>query len=130
MPQSVKLSDELIKSAKQDAEAADRSVAGQIEHWAKLGRGIEPFLQGASVTPIKTGAALTGAAALQARAAVMGAVRRFVDSDDQSAIAERLAGLPKPQYESDPTDPERIVQVGEDGRRERGRLINRRFVPG
>jgi hypothetical protein len=77
---------------------------------------------------IKTGAALTGAAALQAREAVLGVVRRFADTDDRSAIAELLAGLPKPQYESDSTDPARIVQVDEVGQRERGRLVNRRFV--
>lgn len=38
MPKAVKISDELAASAAIFAEAENRSVAGQIEYWAKLGR--------------------------------------------------------------------------------------------
>ena len=38
MPASIKLSAGLIKDAKLHAEAMHRSVAKQIEYWARLGK--------------------------------------------------------------------------------------------
>lgn len=38
MSQAIKLSDELLESAKQYAEAYSRSVPKQIEYWSKIGR--------------------------------------------------------------------------------------------
>jgi hypothetical protein len=46
MGQPVKVSDELLLDARLTADVAERSIAGQIEFWAKLGRAIEPFLRG------------------------------------------------------------------------------------
>lgn len=46
MSQPVRLSDELILDARLTAEIAERSIAGQIEFWAQLGRAIEPLLEG------------------------------------------------------------------------------------
>ena len=46
MSQPVKISDELILDARLTAEIAERSIAGQIEFWAHLGRAIEPLLEG------------------------------------------------------------------------------------
>ena len=41
MAQSVRLSDDLYKIAKTRSKAEHRSIAGQIEYWAKLGRIIK-----------------------------------------------------------------------------------------
>lgn len=38
MATAVKLSDEMVSNAKINAKAFSRSVAGQIEHWAKIGK--------------------------------------------------------------------------------------------
>lgn len=38
MATAVKLSDSIISEAKIMSKALNRSVAGQIEHWAKIGR--------------------------------------------------------------------------------------------
>lgn len=38
MAQSVRLSDALVKQAKVMGEVMSRSGAGQIEHWAKIGK--------------------------------------------------------------------------------------------
>ncbi|MGA9068676.1 MAG: hypothetical protein WB424_00390, partial [Terracidiphilus sp.] len=46
MGQPVKLSDALVLDARIAAEAQERSIAGQIEFWAKLGRAVEPVLTG------------------------------------------------------------------------------------
>ena len=47
MSQPVKISDELLLDARRIARIADRSIAGQVEFWAQLGRTIEPLLDGA-----------------------------------------------------------------------------------
>ena len=46
MGQPVKLSDELVCDARLTAAISERSIAGQIEFWAQLGRSIEPLLHG------------------------------------------------------------------------------------
>ena len=38
MPTAVKLSDTIVSEAKIFSKAVNRSVAGQIEHWARIGR--------------------------------------------------------------------------------------------
>lgn len=41
MPQSVKLGDDIMALVRHEAQIQDRSVAGQITHWIRLGRAIE-----------------------------------------------------------------------------------------
>jgi hypothetical protein len=38
MPTAVRISDDLIKSAKKVSKVENRSLTGQIEYWAKIGR--------------------------------------------------------------------------------------------
>ena len=52
MPTAVKISDELFTKAKIKSKVFKRSIAGQIEYWAKIGQMIEenpelplPFIQ-------------------------------------------------------------------------------------
>ena len=37
MPTAVRISDELVKKARSRSKALKRSIAGQIEYWAKIG---------------------------------------------------------------------------------------------
>ena len=39
--QSIKLSGSLVDQARQEAPVFSRSIAGQVEHWARLGRALE-----------------------------------------------------------------------------------------
>ena len=41
MAQAVRINDRLVKSAKVVANAEHRSLAGQVEHWASIGRAAE-----------------------------------------------------------------------------------------
>ncbi|MBV8660823.1 MAG: ParD-like family protein [Candidatus Dependentiae bacterium] len=41
MATSVKLSDEMVMQAKTMSRALNRSIAGQIEYWAKIGKIVE-----------------------------------------------------------------------------------------
>jgi len=38
MPTAVRISDELIKSARKVSQVENRSLTGQIEYWAKIGQ--------------------------------------------------------------------------------------------
>src|SRR5271155_775499 len=57
MSQPVKISDELIFDARKIAEIAERSISGQIEFWAQLGRAIEPLLDGSRALALRRGGA-------------------------------------------------------------------------
>lgn len=41
MPKAVKLSDEIVDSARLEGGLMQRSAAGQLEYWANLGRSLE-----------------------------------------------------------------------------------------
>jgi len=63
MPQPVKLSDALLSAARTEAPVAHRSIPGQIEHWASLGRSVEMALTQAQISRLKAGLPLTTAEA-------------------------------------------------------------------
>lgn len=117
MSQPVKLSDTLVLDARLTAEAAERSIAGQIEFWAKLGRAIEPLLQGTQVMALsRAGAAKPISECLES-----------IDSTEgRRRVADHLDSLPYPHYEQDDT-PGMLIRISADGTRTRGRFVNRRF---
>ena len=117
MSQPVKLSDKLVLDARLTGEVAERSIAGQIEFWAKLGRAIEPLLQGVHAI------ALCRSGAVQPLSACL----ETVDSPaGRRRVAEHLQTRPFPQYE--PSDsPGLLIRVTADGKRTLGRFVNRRF---
>jgi len=44
MSKSIRISDELLERAKEEAERFHRSPPQQIEHWAEIGRVMEPAM--------------------------------------------------------------------------------------
>lgn len=117
MSQPVKLSDSLVLDARLTGELAERSIAGQIEFWAKLGRAIEPLLQGVQVL------ALSRAGATQSLSDSLDTV----DSPEgRRRVAAHLRTLPYPRYE--PADePGLLIRTTADGKRTRGRFVHRKF---
>ena len=117
MSQPVKLSDKLVLDARLTGEAAERSIAGQIEFWAKLGRAIEPLLQGVHAMALcRAGSAKPVSALLDS-----------VDSPEgRRRVAEHLNTQPYPHYEPADT-PGLLVRVTADGKRTLGRFVNRQF---
>ena len=41
MPTAIKLTDEFVELARGEGRVMGRSIAGQVEHWARLGRALE-----------------------------------------------------------------------------------------
>jgi hypothetical protein len=131
MPQPVKLSDELVAAARKMAVDANRSIAGQVEHWASLGRAIEGLLTSADAHSLKRSKGSISKAIPDSarRLAVATAIAQALDSSSHIGLAERVAPNDRPRYGSDPAFPGLVVRVDPDGTRTPGRFVDRQFVP-
>ena len=118
MGQPVKISDDLLLDARRTAELARRSIAGQIEFWAALGRAIEPLLDGARVLALQK----------SGKARSLSGILDEVDSPKgRRRVADFLRSRPFPHYEVAPGRAGRLVRLEADGRRTLGRFVGRRF---
>ncbi len=118
MSQPVKLSDELVLDARLTSELAERSIAGQIEYWAQLGRAIEPLLQGVQALALRRAGAVKP----------LSECLQSVDSDQgRQRVTEYLQSQPFPHYEQAPDVPGMLVRIEADGTRTVGRFVNRQF---
>ena len=118
MSQPVKLSDALVLDARLAGEAFERSLTGQVEFWARLGRAIEPLLQGTQVLAL----------CRNATAQPLSACLESVDSPaGRRRVAEYLNAQPFPHYEQSANEPGFLVRIDADGKRTIGRFVNRQF---
>ncbi|MFM8702398.1 MAG: TA system antitoxin ParD family protein, partial [Planctomycetia bacterium] len=119
MSQPVKLSDDLVLEARTVGAVARRSIAGQVEFWARLGKSIEPVLRG------------DRALALQ-QSGVARSLAESIESVDTDAGRDRvrtyLDSRPFPHFEPCPEEAGMLVRIDADGTRTRGRFVNRVFV--
>jgi hypothetical protein len=120
MSMPVKLSDSLVLDARIAGEAMERSISGQVEFWARLGRAIEPVLNG------------TQAMATSQRGMVRSLVDLLAEVESPSGrqrLAEHLDGLPYPHYQPHPDRAGLLIRIDADGTRSVGRFQNRIFTP-
>jgi hypothetical protein len=119
MSQPVKVSDALLLDARVAGEAVERSIAGQIEFWAKIGRALEPLLRGDHVLALcRYGDVKPLSARLTS-----------VDSPaGRKRVLEHLKTRPYPHYEA-ADSPGLLVRIEADGARTVGRFVNRQFQP-
>ena len=120
MSQPVKLSDALVLEARLAGEAMERSIAGQVEFWARLGRTVELLLQGKQVLALSRNASVRP----------LSECLESVDSPaGRQRVADFLQSQPFPHYEPHPQRPSLLVRIDADGRRTPGRFVNRVFRP-
>jgi len=120
MPQPVKLSDTLVLDARLCSEMTERSIAGQIEFWAGLGKAIEPLLRFDDVLRLRRKGK---AESLNECLAAVGT------SAGKRRLASVLGKRAFPHYEPDPKQAGVLIRIEAGGRRTRGRFVNREFVP-
>jgi len=115
--QPVKISDSLVLDARLTGEIAERSIAGQIEFWARLGRAIEPLLRGDQALALRR----------SGDAQPLSDCLRSADTPEgRQRVAAHLKSRPFPHYE--PADaPGLLVRIESNGRRTLGRFVNREF---
>lgn len=120
MSQPVKLSDALVLDARLAGEAVERSIAGQVEFWARIGRAIEPLLEGTRVLAL----------CRNAKARPISACLEAVDSPEgRKRVADYLQTRPYPHYEPHPHKAGLLVRIDANGKRTAGRFVKRRFQP-
>ncbi len=118
MSQPVKLSDQLVLDARLTAEIAERSIAGQIEFWAQLGRALEPLLEGVQALALRRAGGVKP----------LSACLNSVDSPEgRRRVAEYLKTQPYPRYQPAPGGPGMLLRTDADGKRTVGRFVRRRF---
>jgi len=119
MSQPVKLSDGLVMEARAAGESMERSIAGQVEFWARLGKALEPVLTGQQMRVL-------------GRPASVEAVVERLDSVDspegRQRVKDYLASEPYPHYFAHPEKKGLLIREDEGGQRTVGRFIDREFV--
>jgi hypothetical protein len=120
MSQPVKLSDGLVLDARLAGAAVERSIAGQVEFWARLGRSVELLLEGQQVMAL-------------CRNATARPLSECLESVDTPEGRERVAAFlesgPFPHYQPHPDRPGLLVRIDANGRRAVGRFVKRQFQP-
>jgi hypothetical protein len=128
----VKLSDEdVIRDVKHEAKNADRSMAGQIEHWVKLGQAVEALLATAEVNVLKenlrTIVRRVGPEAVKAK--ILSSINQLMMSPLRESVRARILAHGGPVFQADPSNPGRVVRIMPDGTRTSGRIKEGSFVP-
>jgi hypothetical protein len=119
MSRIVKLSDELVMHAREAASARERSVASQVEYWARIGKVVERVMTGQQVTDLLN---KTHAAAMHERLDA-------VDTEEgRQRVKAYLSTEPYPHYFAHPNYPELVIREDAHGKWIAGRFVNRRFV--
>ncbi len=118
MSQPVKLSDSLVLDARVAGEVTERSIAGQVEFWARLGRSVELLIEGRHVLQL----------CRNRESQSLSTLLESVDSPvGRSRLAAYLQTQPFPHYNPHPDKPGLLERIEEDGTRTVGRFVNRVF---
>jgi hypothetical protein len=120
MAQPVKLSDGLVLDARLTGEVTERSIAGQIEFWAGVGRAVERVLRTESVLSLKS------RGNVQPLSACLASVEA---PEGRERLSAYLGSRPFPHFEAAPGMPGVLVKIDADGTRTLGRFVNREFHP-
>ena len=116
----MKVSDALVLDARLMGEVTQRSIAGQIEFWARLGRSIETLLRGDQMLALSKAG----------KARLLSACIKSMDSaEGRKRLAEHLKSLPYPHFEPAPDALGLLVRIEAGGKRTTGRFVNRKFQP-
>jgi hypothetical protein len=119
MSQPVKLSDELVLQARIVAETQERSIAGQVEFWAKIGRSVERLFDGRQIDTLQK----------SAQAPPIGDLLEVVDTPKGRKMFQAfLESEPYPHYPAHPNVKGLLIRIEEDGTETAGRFVNRQFI--
>lgn len=127
---AVKIGSDLADAARYEAKVSDRSLAGQIEHWTKIGKAIDPLLTSRSTAYLKRkDKEVMDQSMLEGKAELESVLSKFgIDISPEKAI-EEIFSKGGPVYEADPSSSERVIEVSQSGERRSGTIENGAFIP-
>jgi hypothetical protein len=118
MGQPVKLSDELVDDARAVVPFSQRSIAGQIEFWAGLGKSIEPLLRGDQALALQMSGGERPLSQL---------LSEVETAKGRKRLEATLKKRPYPHYKPVPDRPDLICRIEEYGTETVGRFVGREF---
>jgi hypothetical protein len=128
---AVKISAEFAEIVREKAAIANRSMAGQLEHLARMGLEMESELSGRTVEMLKRDG-IRGMSDSEARAEVHQILQRLRDELPDAGLAAELRQHSKnsgiPLYEGDPKNPGGVIRINPDGTKSRGKVEDGKFV--
>ncbi len=126
---AIKVSPALAEVAPAAAADADRSLTGQIEHWARLDKAIEPLFNTPTIAALKkSGGDLSALEDEQEKARVLEALERF-RLTSRELVRDQLGLAQKTLIQPDPDHPGHYIRTNPDGTREHGVLEGHQFIP-
>ena len=125
----MKVSDELLALAKDEARGAHRSATAQIEHWATLGRAVEAMLAYGEMLSLKRAGQTLPIPSVVPREEIHDILAALAADTNREKVKARIRRSGAPLYAADPEQPGLIVEIQADTTRTSGRLKRRQFVP-
>lgn len=119
MGSPIKISGELALAARTEAEAFERSIASQVEHWAQIGRAVERVLGHDQIAELKREAGMPE---------FLDAMRKVSSEAGQRRALDHIRKLGGARYTLDPARRGELIRIDSDGSRTRGRFVRRKFV--
>lgn len=129
MPSPVKVSDNLLALAREEARNAHRSATAQIEHWATLGRAVEAMVTYRDVLALKRAGETLPMPSFVRSEEVHDLLASLVEDVDREKVKARIRPAGVPVFAADPEHPGTVIEIRADGTRTGGRLKGRQFVP-
>jgi hypothetical protein len=120
MGQPVKLSDDLVDDARAIVQFSQRSIAGQIEFWAGLGKSIEPLLRGDRMVMLQA----TGA-----ERSLSQIIAEVDTAKGRKRVQAYLNKRPFPHYKPVAGRADLLMRIEANGSESVGRFVGREFVP-
>ncbi len=119
MSQPVKLSDRLVLDARMAAGVMERSIAGQVEFWARLGKALEDVATGQQMAMLQQAGVLS--------------LHEVVETVNKPAGRKRLEdylnGRPFPRFSPHPKLASTFVREDANGKKTVGRFKRGVFHP-
>jgi len=119
MGQPVKLSDELVNEARIAGATLQRSIAGQVEFWASLGKAMERVMSGKEVQETR---AKSTAQSLSL------SLQTINGPEGRARLQAHLESRPFPRFWADPVEAQVMIREDANGTRTRGRFVGRQFI--
>ena len=101
-------------------EQMERSIAGQVEFWAQIGKRAEALLRGRDVVALRR---------TEAVRAIQQGLGEAGTADGKKRLQEYLNSRPLPHFLPHPTLEDVVIRVDKNGKQTTGRLEGRTFVP-